>query len=65
MKQVPDLALVPVEAGLAVGHPLGRASGGRDEVELTTAITYEDGRTATMQARVSIEDCEAGGTVHV
>jgi long-chain acyl-CoA synthetase len=29
---------------------------GRDQVELTTSITYEDGRTATMQSRVRIED---------
>jgi long-chain acyl-CoA synthetase len=32
---------------------------GRDEVELTASITYEDGRTATMQSRVRIEDVEA------
>jgi len=32
--------------------------GGRDEVELTTAITYEDGRQATIQSRVCIEDVE-------
>ena len=32
--------------------------GGRDEVELTTAITYEDGRQATIQSRVRIEDVE-------
>ena len=31
---------------------------GRDEVELTTAITYEDGRQATIQSRVKIEDVE-------
>ena len=37
---------------------------GRDEVELTTSITYEDGRTATMQARVRIEDVEAGVVAH-
>ena len=37
---------------------------GGDEVELTSSITYEDGRTATMQARVSIEDVEAEGAVH-
>ena len=33
---------------------------GRDEVELTTSITYEDGRTATMQSRVRIDDVGAG-----
>jgi long-chain acyl-CoA synthetase len=32
---------------------------GRDEVELTTSVTYEDGRTASLQARVRIEDVEA------
>jgi long-chain acyl-CoA synthetase len=32
---------------------------GRDQVELTTSITYEDGRTATMQSRVTIEDVTA------
>jgi hypothetical protein len=32
--------------------------GGRDEVELTTAITYEDGRQATIQSRARIEDVE-------
>jgi long-chain acyl-CoA synthetase len=32
---------------------------GRDQVELTTSITYEDGRTATMQSRVRIEDVAA------
>jgi long-chain acyl-CoA synthetase len=37
---------------------------GRDEVELTTSITYEDGRTATMQSRVRIEDVEAGVALH-
>jgi long-chain acyl-CoA synthetase len=31
----------------------------RDEVALTTSITYEDGRTATMQSRVTIEDVAA------
>ena len=30
--------------------------GGGDEVELSTSITYEDGRQATIQSRVSIED---------
>jgi len=32
--------------------------GGEKEVELTTAITYEDGRQATIQSRVRIEDVE-------
>jgi long-chain acyl-CoA synthetase len=34
--------------------------GGQDEVELATTITYEDGRQATIQSRVRIEDVEAG-----
>jgi long-chain acyl-CoA synthetase len=32
---------------------------GREDVELTTSITYEDGRTASLRARVRIEDVEA------
>ena len=42
----------------ARGHRrvLRRAS---DEVELTTVITYEDGRQATIQSAVSIEDVAA------
>ena len=32
--------------------------GGEEAVELTTAITYEDGRQATIQSRVHIEDVE-------
>jgi long-chain acyl-CoA synthetase len=32
--------------------------GGGNEVELTTAITYEDGRQASIQSRASIEDVE-------
>jgi long-chain acyl-CoA synthetase len=32
--------------------------GGRDEVELATTITYEDGRQATIQGRARIEDVE-------
>jgi long-chain acyl-CoA synthetase len=32
--------------------------GGGDEVELATAITYEDGRQATLKSRVHIEDVE-------
>src|SRR5881628_979730 len=31
---------------------------GKDEVELTTTITYEDGRQAAIQSRVKIEDVE-------
>ena len=31
---------------------------GKDEVELTTTITYEDGRQAAIQSRVRIEDVE-------
>jgi long-chain acyl-CoA synthetase len=31
---------------------------GEDEVQLTTAITYEDGRQATLQSRVRIENVE-------
>jgi long-chain acyl-CoA synthetase len=38
---------------------------GRDEVELTTSVTYEDGRTAQLQARVHIEDVEAPAGVGV
>jgi long-chain acyl-CoA synthetase len=37
---------------------------GGDEVELTSAITYEDGRTATIKSRVRIEDVGAGVPVH-
>ena len=29
---------------------------GRDQVELMTAITYEDGRQATVQSRVRVEN---------
>jgi len=32
--------------------------GGEEEVELATGITYEDGRQATIQSRVRIEDVE-------
>jgi long-chain acyl-CoA synthetase len=38
--------------------------GGADEVTLTTAITYEDGRQSTVQARVHLEDVEEGAAVH-
>jgi long-chain acyl-CoA synthetase len=37
---------------------------GRDAVELTTAITYEDGRQGTLRSTVHIEDVE-GATAHV
>jgi long-chain acyl-CoA synthetase len=38
---------------------------GHDEVAVTTSVTYEDGRTATMQARVRIENVnDAGVAVH-
>ncbi len=36
--------------------------GGADEVELSTGITYEDGRQATIQSRVRIEDVEEVAT---
>jgi long-chain acyl-CoA synthetase len=36
---------------------------GQEEVQLTTAITYEDGRQATIQSRVRIEEAE-GVAVH-
>jgi long-chain acyl-CoA synthetase len=35
---------------------------GRDQVALATTITYEDGRQATLQSRVRIEDVEPGRT---
>jgi len=38
-------------------------AGGR-EVELSSSITYEDGRTASMQSRVHIADVEAGELAH-
>jgi len=37
---------------------------GKDEAELMTAITYEDGRQATIRSRVHVEDVE-GAAVHV
>jgi long-chain acyl-CoA synthetase len=37
---------------------------GKDEAQLATTITYEDGRQATIQARVHVEDIE-GAAVHV
>jgi long-chain acyl-CoA synthetase len=33
--------------------------GGRDEVTMTTTITYEDGRQGSMQSRVRVEEAEA------
>lgn len=39
--------------------------GGLPQVELATVITYEDGRQATIQSRVVIEDVEAGVPAHV
>jgi len=38
---------------------------GRDEVEMATTITYEDGRQASLQSRVRIEDVETGVPAHV
>jgi long-chain acyl-CoA synthetase len=38
--------------------------GGDPEVELATAVTYEDGRTAILKSRVRIEDVEVGAPVH-
>jgi long-chain acyl-CoA synthetase len=38
---------------------------GRDEVELATSITYEDGRQANIQSRVRILDVQAGVPAHV
>jgi long-chain acyl-CoA synthetase len=37
---------------------------GKDEVELATNITYEDGRQATIQSRVRIENVEAEVPAH-
>jgi long-chain acyl-CoA synthetase len=36
--------------------------GGRGEVELTTSITYEDGRQADLKSRVHVEDVAEGVT---
>jgi len=36
----------------------------KDEVEVATTITYEDGRQATIQSRVRIEGVEVGAPVH-
>ncbi len=38
---------------------------GRDEVEVTTTITYEDGRQAAILARIQIQDVEEEVAVHV
>ena len=38
--------------------------GGADEVELTAAVTYEDGRQSTVRSRVRIEDVD-GVAAHV
>jgi hypothetical protein len=32
--------------------------GGRSDVELVTAITFEDGRRATIRSNVAIDDAE-------
>jgi long-chain acyl-CoA synthetase len=37
---------------------------GGDEVELTSTITYEDGRTATIKSRVRVEDVEGKVPAH-
>jgi long-chain acyl-CoA synthetase len=37
---------------------------GGDEVELTSTITYEDGRTATVKSRVRVEDVEGKVPAH-
>lgn len=36
---------------------------GQDEVEVTTTITFEDGRQASLRSRVRVEDVDAGVTV--
>jgi long-chain acyl-CoA synthetase len=38
---------------------------GRDEVALTTSITYEDGRQTNIESRVRVVDVEAGAPAHV
>jgi len=38
---------------------------GEEEVELSTVITYEDGRQATIQSRVSIADVAAEAAARV
>jgi long-chain acyl-CoA synthetase len=37
---------------------------GRDEVEMATTITYEDGRQAVIESRVRIADVEPVEAVH-
>src|SRR6185436_12074627 len=37
---------------------------GGDEVELTSSVTYEDGRTASLKSRVRIENVEGGVPAH-
>jgi long-chain acyl-CoA synthetase len=37
----------------------------KNEVELATVVTYEDGRQATIHSRVRIEDVDAGVPAHV
>jgi long-chain acyl-CoA synthetase len=37
---------------------------GGEEVELTSSVTYEDGRTATLKSRVRIESVEPGVPAH-
>jgi long-chain acyl-CoA synthetase len=44
---------------------IGAFYSGRDEVELATLITYEDGRQTTIQSRVRVEDVEAEALAHV
>jgi long-chain acyl-CoA synthetase len=44
---------------------IGAFYSGKDEVELQTTITYEDGRQASLQSRVRVEDVEAGVTARV
>ena len=38
---------------------------GKNEVELATVVTYEDGRQATIRSRVRIEDVDAEVSAHV
>ncbi len=38
---------------------------GKNEVELATVVTYEDGRQAAIHSRVRIEDVDAGVPAHV
>ena len=43
---------------------VGAFYSGADQVDLTTTVTYEDGRTATLTSRVRIEDVAAPEPVH-